>query len=1160
MDIQDVKNPKVRKYFEHLQAKTVEMHDLANKARAKGFDPEPYVDIPLATKVSQRVEALIGSIFPQIIGSGVAQRIDELEKEYPNGDLRIGLILAEEIAKNKFCEFEKKIDGINAGIRSGFAYITQGVVSAPLEGLIDVKEKQRRDGKLYLALCYAGPIRGGGSSASAMTVVIGDYLRQKMGYEPYDPSEEEVNRFHAEVRDYCERVVRTQYTPSEEEIRFIVTRLAVELDGDPTEKLEVSNYKNLDRMATNRIRGGMCLVLSEGLALKIQKVWKQVGKWSKEFGLDNWSWAPEFIELKKRIHTKPGDTKPQEETKDEGAKLLPDYTYLSEIVAGRPVFGYPMKRGGFRLRYGRSRLTGFGSWAISPITMRVLNDYLATGSQLRVERPGKSTALTVCDSIDGPTVKLKDGSVVVPKTEEEAKKLARDISEIICIGNILISYGDFFEQGHDLIPAGYCPEWWAKELVKASEGKELTERQKILIKDPLFSRPSLEEAKQISKEFSIPLHPDYIFMWQDLSVDQAKMLREFFAKTQSTEFEIPAEEKRALELIGCPHKVSGGKVILEKENFEILLANLGLSNSQKSEAHADGLEYINSFSEFVIRDKFGTAIGTRMGRPEKAKVREMKGSPTVMFPVSGAGGRLRNVQTAVEDGTVDSSFPDFFCKKCNKRTIYPRCETCFDKTELERRCQVCKKKTTDLICHEKSTTAYSRRSIDMKYYFDAAKRQLKIQNTPTLIKGVRGTSSKDHFIEFLPKGLLRAKYNLKINKDCTIRYDLTELGATHFKPNEIGLNIEKAKDLGYTEDYHGDPLENGDQVLEIFPQDIILPSCQESADEKADDVFIRISQFVDEELKLIYGMDPFYNIKSKADLIGQIVIGLAPHTSAGIIGRIIGFSNVVCVLAHPYWHAAQRRDLDGEETSIILAMDAFLNFSRQYLPNRRGGRSMDAPLVLTTLLNPSEVDDEVYDLESAYEYPLELYEAGLQLKKPWDITSVPQLKDRIGKANQYDGVGFTHPVSNMNMGVRVSAYKSIPTMAEKLAGQIDLANKIRAVKVEDVAQLVIEKHFIRDIKGNLRKYTMQTFRCIACNEIHRRPPLSGRCVNCDSTRLVFTIAEGTVKKYVEATMALSRYDRVPPYLRQCLALLQSRLNTVFEEEKTKQVGLQSFMS
>jgi len=36
----------------------------------------------------------------------------------------------------------------------------------------------------------------------------------------------------------------------------------------PTEKLEVSNYKNLDRVDTNFIRGGMCLIFQKGLLKK----------------------------------------------------------------------------------------------------------------------------------------------------------------------------------------------------------------------------------------------------------------------------------------------------------------------------------------------------------------------------------------------------------------------------------------------------------------------------------------------------------------------------------------------------------------------------------------------------------------------------------------------------------------------------------------------------------------------------------------------------------------------------------------------------------------------------------------------------------------------------------------------------------------------------
>ena len=49
-------------------------------------------------------------------------------------------------------------------------------------------------------------------------------------------------------------------------------------------------------------------------------------------------------------------------------------------------------------------------------------------------------------------------------------------------------------------------------------------------------------------------------------------------------------------------------------------------------------------------------------------------------------------------------------------------------------------------------------------------------------------------------------------------------------------------------------------------------------------------------------------------------------------------------------------------------------------------------------------------------------------------------------------------------------------MEEKLTGQLDIAQKVRAVDAEDVARLVIEKHFLRDIKGNLRRFSKQEFK------------------------------------------------------------------------------------
>ena len=94
-----------------------------------------------------------------------------------------------------------------------------------------------------------------------------------MGYFPYDPDESEINRNNCEVHDYHERVTNLQYHPSNEELKFMIRHLPVEVDGDPTEQREVSNYKDLPRIETNLIRGGVALVLAEGLCQKAPKLW-----------------------------------------------------------------------------------------------------------------------------------------------------------------------------------------------------------------------------------------------------------------------------------------------------------------------------------------------------------------------------------------------------------------------------------------------------------------------------------------------------------------------------------------------------------------------------------------------------------------------------------------------------------------------------------------------------------------------------------------------------------------------------------------------------------------------------------------------------------------------------------------------------------------------
>jgi DNA polymerase II large subunit len=252
-----------------------------------------------------------------------------------------------------------------------------------------------------------------------------------------------------------------------------------------------------------------------------------------------------------------------------------------------------------------------------------------------------------------------------------------------------------------------------------------------------------------------------------------------------------------------------------------------------------------------------------------------------------------------------------------------------------------------------------------------------------------------------------------------------------------------------------------------------------------------------------------------------------------------------------------RRDCDGDELCCMLLLDALLNFSRQYLPAHRGS-TQDAPLVLTSILTPAEVDDMVFDMDIAWNYPLELYMAAQKYQMPWDV-KVEQLNTRIGKIEQYFGMGYTHESSNINDAVLCSAYKTIPTMEEKVEGQMEIAQKIRAVNTQDVARLVIERHFIRDIKGNLRKFSMQEFRCVKCNHKYRRPPIAGHCTNgkCYG-KIIFTISHGSIVKYLEPSLKLAEKYDIPPFLKETLDLTKMRVESIFGKADEKQEGLSKF--
>jgi DNA polymerase II large subunit len=1147
----------MQNYFKELENKVKVAYAIAGEARAKSLDPVSMVEVSLAISLAERVTGLISVKYPQVKGCGIEKRIKELEQQYGFLDSAVCLQIAEDVAREKFCKFQSLLEAMDAGIRIAFAYITLGVVSSPLEGYTHIMLKKTADGKDYIAAYFSGPVRSAGSTTAAFSLLIIDHLREIFGFARYDPTDHEAKRMTTEMLDYHERVTNLQYLPSEKEMDFISRNIPIQVTGDPSEEKEVSNYKDLVRIETNRIRNGPLLVLCEGLAQKAPKIIKRINSLRKNgFKLSDWNWFEDFVNFQKKMIS---------EKKEKATG-----TYIQDLVAGRPVLAHPSRSGGFRLRYGRSRTSGYSAISISPVTMAVLNDFIAVGTQLKLEKPTKAAAVSACDSIEGSIVKLKDGSVMKLETAEKAKEIKKEISEIIYLGDILITYGDFLNRNHPLLPAGFCEEWWWLELQEKNKKLSKEEAWKI----------SFEEALKLSMEYKIPMHPKYTFYWSQLNYDLFLPMLDLMLKGKDegdlilyvNQTEREKRAKRALEIAGIPHKVENDKVIIEEQTKKILYANLGISKAeeiselrQKPENREGVLAFVNEHAKFKIEDKAGTFIGARMGRPEKAKLRKLVGSPHVLFPVGEEGGRLRSVQEAVETSYVKSDFPIYFCDSCKSETIYLICEKCGNECKKLYHCPICMRTVSD-ICpvhggiQGGKIQPFMEKKIEIKSYLDAAMKKLNLssQEMPRLIKGVRGTSSSTHVPENIAKGILRAQLNLNVNKDGTIRYDAIEVPITHFKPKEIGTSIIKLKELGYLKDIHGNDLENDGQIVEIKPQDILLPACPETLDEPADKVFISIAKFIDNLLVRFYGKKPFYNILSKEDLIGHLVACIAPHNCAGVVGRIIGFSNTQTFLASPYMHAAMRRDCDGDEAAMILLLDLLLNFSRAYLPAHRGG-TQDAPLVLNARVRAQEVDDMIFNVDVVENLPLELYKASQEFKMPISV-KVEQIGDRVLQNTDsavFENLHYSHETSNIGDAAVCSAYKTLATMQEKVKYQMELAEKIRASDACDVARLVIERHFIRDIRGNLRKFSTQQFRCVQCNTKYRRPPLTGKCLHCGG-KIIFTISEGSIIKYLEPAMQLAKKYHVSSYIQQSLELTKRYIESIFGRDIEKQQDLEKW--
>ena len=1367
--------PDDERYFARIEDRLDEAWDVAEAAKEQGHDPKPEIEIPIARDMADRVENILGI-------DGVAERVRELEGEMSREEAALELVT--DFVEGTVGDYDSRAGKVEGAVRTAVALLTEGVVAAPIEGIDRVELLENDDGTEFVNVYYAGPIRSAGGTAQALSVLVADYARSLLDIDEYKPRDVEVERYAEEIALY-DKETGLQYTPKDKESKFIAQHMPVMLDGEATGDEEVSGFRDLERVDTNSARGGMCLVAAEGIALKAPKI----QRYTRDLDEVDWPWLQDLIDgtIGKDVGgasdaaaaEAEGDDDGNAETDDVGESDESDgggaddddseidepdgplranssQKFLRDLIAGRPVFTHPSEAGGFRLRYGRARNHGFATGGVHPATMHLVDDFLAAGTQIKTERPGKAHGVVPVDSIEGPTVRLANGEVRRIDDPEEAKEIRNGVEKVLDLGEYLVNYGEFVENNHPLAPASYVYEWWVQEFEDA--GAEV----QAMRDDPHvdLEHPDVDEALAWAREYNCPLHPEYTYLWHDVSVDAFEALADAVAAGDVVEGVLAIERTEttqdALESLLVEHVATPDA--LRIPTWRPLARSLGIDDglrktwgegdiSATAREWDDGenaVRAVNEVAPFEVRERAPTRIGNRMGRPEKSESRDLSPAVHTLFPINEAGGPQRDVAEAasvMDDsghrGRLEVEVSDRVCPECDEHTYRARCPDCEVHTDLHYECGDC-----GTVCEpdeagrvecprcEWEVRASAYQEVDVNDAYRSALANVgERESAFEILKGVQGLTSRNKTPEPIEKGVLRAKNGVTSFKDGTVRYDMTDLPVTSVRAEELDITADHLREIGYETDIDGDPLRHDDQLVELRVQDIVLS-------DGAAEHMLKTADFVDDLLEQFYGLDRFYEFNERDDLVGELVFGMAPHTSAATVGRVVGFTSAAVGYAHPYFHAAKRRNCfhpeteieyrdedgshrvsiaqfvedrlenprtddfgtlvedldgavevpsidergniskqsvtavskhpsqdhlvrietrngrsirvtpdhtmlkvvdtavrkvaaneldpgdsvpamttcqeasangspavtvdggietdevesidfletdteytynltvaethtlaandllvaqcDGDEDCVMLLMDGLLNFSKTFLPNQRGGR-MDAPLVMSSRIDPSEIDDEAHNVDIAREYPREFYDATLEMADPESVEDLIQIgEDTLGTDEEYHGFGHTHDTTDIAMGPDLSAYKTLGDMMEKMDAQLELARKLRAVDETDVAERVIEYHFLPDIIGNLRAFSRQKTRCLDCGEKYRRMPLSGDCRECGG-RVNLTVHEGSVSKYVDTAIEVADRFGCRPYTKQRLKVLEQSLESIFEDDTNKQSGIADFM-
>ncbi|MHA1977425.1 MAG: hypothetical protein ACW98F_14805 [Candidatus Hodarchaeales archaeon] len=1069
-----------QEYVEQIKKTLTAQIQIANNARSLKFDPYYAIESKITPSSTENILAVLD--------------IPGLEKYLPGkitqhkNILLLAADVAKQIVNGRFLKGTRE-NLVLLAIQSSFVILSRGQCSVPKEYVHKVRIDPKQN---YLTLFFTNTIRYVPGTIIGLVILISDYLRGILHLNRFHSSPEIIGRYEEELEIFLNMSDRVfQYNI--DHLKLFIKNIGIELSSDPYERIEVQKYRNLPKL-TNHLRMGLSVTLERILRdlqlIIIQKI---------KSGIPEWEWLDklQFIALKQ--NRKFG---------------------TEDIRSTQPLLSQSNRLGGFRLRYGESRITGFGTIGIHPVIM-ALTGILTPGCTVQLDLSDNSYAINPVSSIMGPLVELRDGSLKRINTLSELRKMKPQIRQIWEMGDILLSITDI-PLSTPVIFSAWTEEWWNRELkTKIATNKEhMTEILKSdiseveiqqLLQEPMNYYPTWDLAISLSKAFHIPLHPRFSLNWNEIAISDFLLLVQRINTAPEAFLPLDEEVIRVIKQLGVPFELLEDRISSEILNpFIPIFAS---KSSKMMDILKDEVETITVESlceemlEVPIRSLCHRRIGFKLLRVEKSEPRFINPPHHALFPLGKHGGPQRDFFKLPQDSSIKIRVADRYCNSCGINSFNVYCSECKQPTDQQYTCREGHISDSPICSNcEKKAYPMKLKTVNINAIFNS---NIKKVGSPE-IKKVKGISNLDNTYgipESLIKGILRAKHGIFVFKDGTSRFSYTNSPIRTFTANEINTPINELQRLGYSHDIFGENLTQKEQLIEIFPYDIII-------NEEGLKFLFTQSKFLDDELAFQYNKSPYYRFQSHKAVTGSLVVGISPTSQIGVIGRLIGYTNSNVLFAHPLWHLLKSRSCNGVTDSITLLLDVLLNFSREFVPTYHGG-ALDIPLVINLV-------DKWKDLVDYAKFDtLVLNHIFYQ-----ELQRTPALKSLITQEISL----LTTPEGAIHTSNDISTYSINNLLTEKkVVERIKIAleslQTIRGVEEGKYVDNLLINDFLIKISMSISRFFQQPIRCKYCKTTYRRVPLSEKCPQCNNKTLELTLSKGWVLRYLEIINLLSdRYS------------------------------------